>query len=213
MRLSSCRFSLTRSETGPHGCSLGIEPVLMVLSVLLALALGAWYHHLEEQEKVRRALRKIHAELVEVREPMANRAKYHAALVDTSTTDSLSFQQSLSLRYVDPPSDAWNTAKQTGAVAFMEYHVAAPISEVYSTGEELTFLIRKSFDLLFDGVRYRGRTPNQMDDSGGYLNDVQRVESRYVDRLDRAVAAIESEMPSLRSASRSEPDSASGIAD
>jgi hypothetical protein len=42
-----------------------------------------------------------------------------------------------------------------------------------------------------------------MDDFGGYLNDVQRVESIYVERLDRAVAAIESRMPALAGASPS----------
>ena len=188
---------------------LGVESGLVVLSVLFALALDAWYDHAQEQEKVRRALRSIHAELVEVRGPMARRAEYHAALVDTFTTDSLSFQTSLSLRYVDPPSDAWDTAKQTGAVAFMDYDVVAPISAVYSRGDELTFLIRKSFDLIFDGVRYRGRTPNQMTDFGGYLNDVHRVESIYVERLDRAVAAIESRMPALAGASP--PGSADSI--
>jgi hypothetical protein len=190
---------------------LGIESVLVVLSVLLALGLDAWYDHSQEQEKINLALRGIHAELSDTRRLLKDRIPHHAALIDTMRSDSLSFQQPISLLLVNPDNEAWQTAQQTGAVALMDYEVAAPISNAYARASDLQFLFRKTYDLTFDGPNYLGMNPEAMSSFWGYLNDYKSMERRLLTRSTRALEAIETRIPSLAESPASasaEPDTA-----
>ncbi|MEF8797187.1 MAG: hypothetical protein V5A22_10595 [Salinivenus sp.] len=174
-----------------------VESVLVVLSVLLALALNAWYDHSQEQEKVRRALRGLHAELVDNRKRLQFRVSHHRALLDTFRTDSLSFRKPLSLRNIDINTQAWETAQQTGTIGLMDYEVASRVSGAYARIEDVEFLSRKVFDLLFDGTTYLGLHPNEIGDFGGFLNDLTRQETRALRQTTRALDAIEARMPAL----------------
>ena len=180
---------------------LGVESVLVVLSVLLALGLDAWYDHTQEQEKVRRALRGLHAELVDTRESLAFRVPHHRSLIDTLTTDSLSFRKPVSLRFQDINTQAWETAQQTGAVGLMDYAVASRLTSVYAELSDVEYLSRKSLDLVFDGTTYLGMTPDRLGDFGGFLNDVTNTEEIAFCRATRALDAIEARMPSLADSS------------
>jgi type II secretory pathway pseudopilin PulG len=180
---------------------LSIESVLVVLSVLLALALNAWYDHSQEQEKVERALRSLYAELTETQSALENRIPYHAALIDTMRSDDLSFQAPLALQFAVPNDEAWQTAQQTGTVGLMSYELARPISNAYAVASDLEFLFRNSYSLLFDGPNYLGADPEQVRGFWGYLNDYKNLEVRLLDRVNRALSAIEAEHPALKSSS------------
>lgn len=176
---------------------LAIESVLVVLSVLLALALDAWYQHAQEQEKVQRALRGIHAELVENKKSLEFRVPHHRAIVDTLMIDSLSFQQPLSLQLTEVNTQAWETAQQMGAVGQMDYEVASRISSVYANIDDLEYLSQKSFDLLLDGTTFLGYTPEKLGHFGGFLNDLTNTEEQTLRRTNRALNVIETRVPSL----------------
>ncbi len=185
---------------------LFIESVLVVLSVLLALALDAWYDHRQEQEKVRRALRGLHAELVENRKNLQFRVSHHRALLDTFRTDSLSFRGGLSLKNIDINTQAWETAQQTGTVGLMDYEVASRVSSAYAKADDVEFLSRKVFDVLLDGTTFLGYTPNDLGDFDGLLSDLTNTEAKALRRTTRAVDAIESRMPRLYHSSPAPPD-------
>lgn len=74
---------------------LAIESVHVVLSVLLALALNAWYDHGQEQQRVHRALQGLHEELTGMKEALRVGIPHHTALTDTMPSDSLSFERPL----------------------------------------------------------------------------------------------------------------------
>jgi len=183
---------------------LAVESMLVVLSVLLALALNAWYQHTQEQEKVRRALRGIHAELIENERRLAFRVSHHRPMVDTFMTDSLSFQEPISLRLIDINTQAWETAQQMGAVGLMNYEMASRISSVYAGVSDLEYWSKKSFDVMMDGTTFLGYTPEKLGDFGGLLNEITRIETETLHRTERALDAVEARMPSL---ARSSPDS------
>ena len=174
-----------------------VESVLVVMSVLLALALNAWYDHSQEQEKVRRALRGLHAELVENRKRLQFRVSHHRALLDTFRTDSLSFRKPLSLRNIDINTQAWETAQQTGTIGLMDYEVASRVSGAYAEVDNIEFLSRKIFDVLLDGTTFLGYTPNDLGDFDGLLNDLTNVEAEALRQTTRALDAIEARMPAL----------------
>lgn len=176
---------------------LGIESVLVVLSVLLALGLNAWYDHSQEQENVDLALRSIHTELSGTIDLLESRIPHHAALIDTMRSDSLSFQEPISLLLVNPRMEAWQTAQQTGTIALMDYELAERISTTYALAADLQFLFRKGYDLIFDGPNYIGMNPEAMSGFGGYLNDYKGMEARLAAQSKRAIEAIETRRPSL----------------
>lgn len=181
-----------------------VESVLVVLSVLLALALTAWYDHTQEQAKVRLAMRSLHAELTQTKATMERLIPMHKAIIDTLRSDTLTFEAPVSLRMSGVTTEAWATAQQTGTVVLMDYEVVAPISRAYAETNDLEFMRRKSYDLMFDGTEYLGFQPEQMGDFWGYLSDYVRVERSLHDRAVQAIAAIEAQMPSL--ARRSDSD-------
>lgn len=189
-----------------------VESVLVVMSVLLALALNAWYDHSQEQEKVQRALRGLHAELVENRKRLQFRVSHHRALLDTFRTDSLSFRKPLSLRNIDINTQAWETAQQTGTIGLMDYEVASRVSGAYAEVDNIEFLSRKIFDVLLDGTTFLGYTPNDLGDFDGLLNDLTNVEAEALRQTTRALDAIEARMPVLaRSSSDPAADSTSAM--
>lgn len=189
---------------------LGVESMLVVLSVLFALALDAWYDHTQEQERVRRALRGIHAELVENKKSLAFRISHHRPMIDTFTTDSLSFQGSISLRLIDINTQAWETAQQMGAVGLMNYEMASHISSVYAGVSDLEYWSKQSFDVMMDGTTFLGYTPEKLGDFGGLLNELTRSEEKTLRRTKRAIDTIEERMPALAPAvSSRSTDSAS----
>jgi hypothetical protein len=170
----------------------------VVLSVLLALALNAWYDHAQQQEKVERALRSLHTELSETMAALEHYIPYHTALIDTLRNDSLAFQGSLALRFVVPTDEAWQTAQQTGTVGLMSYETARPISNAYAVASDLEFLFRNSYTMLFDGPNYLGTDPEQVRGFWGYLSDYKNTEVRLLGRVDRALNTIEAAHPAFR---------------
>lgn len=189
---------------------LGVESVLVVLSVLFALTLDAWYNHTQEQERVRRALRGIHAELVENKKSLAFRVSHHRPMVDTFMTDSLSFRQPISLRLIDVNTQAWETAQHMGAVGLMNYEMASHISSVYAGVADLEYWSKRAFDVMMDGTTFLGYTPEKLGDFGGLLNELTRTEVKTLRRTERAIDVIEARMPAEVVAPQSRPpDSAS----
>jgi len=174
-----------------------VESVLVVLSVLLALSLTAWYDHTQEQEKVRLALRSLHAELTQTNATLERLIPIHQAHIDTLRSDTLDFEVGVSFRLRGVSTEAWTTAQQTGAVALMDYDVVAPISRVYAQTKDLEFMRRKSYDLTFDGNEYLGFEPERLGDFWGYLNDYVTIERKLRQRSVQAIVAIEERMPSL----------------
>jgi hypothetical protein len=182
---------------------LGVESVLVVMSVLFALSLDAWYNHAQEQDRVRRALRGIHAELVANKKSLAFRVSHHRPMVDTFTTDSLSFRTSISLRLIDINMQAWQTAQQMGAVGLMDYKMASRISSVYAGISDVEYWSKRTFDVMMDGTTFLGYTPEKLGDFGGLLNELTRAEQKTLRRTERAIDAIETRLPALADTSSS----------
>ena len=122
--------------------------------------------HTQEQEKVRLALRSLHAELTQTNAALVPLIPIHQANIDTLRSDPLDFEVGVSFRLGGVSTEAWTTAQQTRAVALMDYDVVAPISRAYAQTKDLEFMRRKSYDLTFDGTEYLGFDPERLGDLG-----------------------------------------------
>ena len=108
-----------------------VEAVLVVGSVLLALALDDWREQRNNAELVRQTLANVQREIEENRAEIEEVLPYHRALLD-------------SLRGPTPPNritarsafiqnSAWEAAQAVGAVPYMDVAVVAAVSRTQET--------------------------------------------------------------------------------
>ena len=140
-----------------------VESVLVVGSILLALALDEWNEGQDYQDLATLSLLNFEREIqqnrlrledvtpfhVGLRDVLANMDIDDAAVPATTIRNILEgFQPALLV------STAWETAVATGALGYMDYEVVAGLSRTYNLQEQLTNLSRSGMnDLLMGGFR------------------------------------------------------------
>jgi len=107
---------------------LGLEAVLVVVSVLLALGLNSWRERRKHDGVVRESLHALRAEIVADRKQVKDRLAYHLALADTLRAHP---RHAVALRPAFLLTDAWESARATGAVGYMDYPTAAALGKLY----------------------------------------------------------------------------------
>ena len=140
-----------------------VESVLVVGSILLALALDEWNEDREFEDLARRSLANFEREIQQNRLRLEDVTPFHGGLRDvlanmdargadvpaTTIRNVLEgFQPALLV------STAWETAVATGALGYMDYDVVAGLSLTYNLQERLVTLNRSGMnDLLVGGFR------------------------------------------------------------
>ena len=140
-----------------------VESVLVVGSILLALALDEWNEDREFEDLATRSLVNFEREIrqnrlrledatpfhVGLRDVLANMDAGSAAVPATTIRNILEgFQPALLV------STAWETAVATGALGYMDYEVVAGLSLTCNMQERLVTLNRSGMnDLLVGGFR------------------------------------------------------------
>ena len=121
---------------------LAVESVVIMLSVLLGFTLNGWRQSASEQETVDAALQSIAAEARQNRNEMKRHLPYYRTMRDTlrqlaqQRGDSTNLQPSEipGYRGVQIPllrGSAFETARSTGALSNMEFHLADAVSSTY----------------------------------------------------------------------------------
>jgi hypothetical protein len=120
------------------------ESALIMLSVLLALALGEWREHLRERKLARTALATFRREIASNLARLERVQPKHAAMAQRLATEATApskgatafdaFVAQMPEGGLDaqPLSDvAWETAQTTGALRLVDYETAVLLSETY----------------------------------------------------------------------------------
>lgn len=115
-----------------------VESVLIVASVLLALAVDEWSEQRDEREAAEVAVQSIRAELVENRRNVARARSNHLAMRD-SLAAYVAMRQApparLYLAGIFNPglvhSTAWESAREAGAMDQMPYDLVLALSRIY----------------------------------------------------------------------------------
>jgi hypothetical protein len=181
-------------ESGDRGIpwlELGLEAVLVVVSVLLALGLDSWHERREHDAVAREALHALRAELVTNRKQVEDRLAYHRALADSLRADP---NHKVTLRPAFVLTDAWESAEATGAVGYMDYGTASALGRVYALEGFYDDLTRSATQALYStslmGGRPEGHDRTQRDVWQPILADFISVESALTSQYDRTLDTI-----------------------
>ncbi len=119
-----------------------VESVLVVASILLALAVDEWAQDQEYQELANQTLVIFQRELVQNRARLVDVSPYHGGIRDLLAQMAAIEEENLDVRPffegLDPPvllSTAWETALATGALTHMDFEIVSALSLTYSIQE------------------------------------------------------------------------------
>ena len=110
---------------------LGVEALLVVLSVLLALALNNWRDSQANEDMADRALRNLEREIRENRAEILAVLPYHKALLDTLRSENPPTGISMGAAAIQ--NNAWEAAQSAGVVAFLDFSIVAIASRIQET--------------------------------------------------------------------------------
>lgn len=133
------RTSRRRSDLSRPIGHIVLEAALVAMGVVLALAANEWRQEVHSRETAEQALGSIRAELEVNHAAIDTALSYHTAIAE-SLRAHLSTRRTPSHRlfsrgYIAPAllqRDAWDTARQTNALAPLPYQRVLAISRIYS---------------------------------------------------------------------------------
>ena len=176
-----------------------VESVLVVGSILLALALDEWNEDREFEDLASRSLVNFEREIQQNRLRVEDVTLFHAGLRDvlanmdasggavpTTTIRNImeGFQPALLV------STAWETAVATGALGYMDYDVVAGLSLTYNMQERLVTLNESGLnDLLVGGFR-SGEADLLVYAANRYMRELTEAEQRLQGVYDLVLGLI-----------------------
>ncbi len=176
-----------------------VESLLVVGSILLALALDEWNEDREFEDLASRSLVNFEREIQQNRLRVEDVTLFHAGLRDvlanmdasggavpTTTIRNImeGFQPALLV------STAWETAVATGALGYMDYDVVAGLSLTYNMQERLVTLNQSGLnDLLVGGFR-SGEADLLVYAANRYMRELTEAEQRLQGVYDLVLGLI-----------------------
>ena len=173
--------------------------MLVVGSILLALALNEWNEDREFEDLASRSLVNFEREIQQNRLRVEDVTLFHAGLRDvlanmdasggavpTTTIRNImeGFQPALLV------STAWETAVATGALGYMDYDVVAGLSLTYNMQERLVTLNQSGLnDLLVGGFR-SGEADLLVYAANRYMRELTEAEQRLQGVYDLVLGLI-----------------------
>lgn len=121
---------------------LSVEALLVVLSVLLALALNSWREGRANEALALRSLQGVMDEADVNCSRIRNLQEYHRAVADRER-ESEGIQVGL-IR-----NDAWQSAQSTGAAAYVDYDIAAIIGKIHASQADHRTIMEAHIQAMF----------------------------------------------------------------
>jgi hypothetical protein len=134
-----------KSDTKINWPLLLIETLLVVLSVLLALGLNSWRENRSNEELAERALKSVVEEYSTNCSRINTFQDYHKE-VATGKRESEGLQVGLI------QNSAWDAARSTGAIAFINYETASVIEQIYVAQGDHRSLFQSYIEALLTRV-------------------------------------------------------------
>lgn len=124
---------------------LGIEALLIVLSVLLALGLNGWRESRTHHDLAVRSIQGLVDEFDQNCERIRQFHSYHQAVAE-GERESTGIQVGL-IR-----NDAWESARSAGAAVYIEYEVTETIGRIYASQGDHRTIMQSYMQALFGGL-------------------------------------------------------------
>lgn len=176
---------------------LGVESLVVVFSILAALAADEWWQGRETRAAVSSSLEAIRAEVAANRERLAQVAPYHRKLADTllalasvgtdrpdPTLHSQGWLQTPELTMA-----AWEGARATGTTAAMSPEVVGTLADVY--GRQAQYLARREaiIPVLYEWILDAGDPDlaEAYEPLAGIISDVASWEALLLEWYERVL--------------------------
>ena len=176
-----------------------VESVLVVGSILLALALDEWNENREFQDLAGRSLFNFEREIQQNRLRLEDVTLFHVGLRDVLANMDASGEPvpATTIRNImegfQPAilvSTAWETAVATGALGYMDYDVVSRLSLTYNLQERLVTLNQSGLsDLLVGGLR-SGETELLVYTANRYMRELTNAEQRLQGVYDLVLSLV-----------------------
>jgi len=161
---------------------LVIEAVLVILSVVLALALNSWRENTVNDDLAKQAVRNIRTEVEANWERVKERIQYHKALRDSLQENP---EMGVALKPAFIQNDAWETAQAMQAAAHIDFEVAAQASKIHGLQE----MYRGQFVQSAMFAMYQG---NEGTSTSGMVLDLLSIEQILLEQYKKLIELIES---------------------
>lgn len=177
------------------------ESVLIMVSIVAALALDEWREDRQDEEMVEHALDNFLLEIRQNRERVEDTAPFNSGLRDVlarrhleggigDVAEFVSIVESYSPGMLQVT--AWETALATGALAKMDYDLVSALSLTYSLQQRYEQIVRNGAAELTSPQNLSAeKLELAVFNSIRYLNDVTRREAELTTVFDEASALIE----------------------
>ncbi|MFW6083777.1 MAG: hypothetical protein ACODAA_01020 [Gemmatimonadota bacterium] len=186
--------------------ALGVEVFSIVLGVLLALGVNEWREARAEDELAERALAQIADEVDRSRQVVAERHPYHSAALDSLQSYAEDLDPQLGVddvsrarlgfprggRFAPLFSSAYEAARASGALAYVDYETLGLLSSIYEMQKTLTEQDDRVVELLFSPVNLQpGKFYYTLSLVPGLMRDVVNSEETLLDLYDRFPEMVE----------------------
>lgn len=163
---------------------LFVEAVLVVLSVLLALALNSWRQNEIQDDIAAQALHNIIDEVKANKVKIEEALLHHRALIDTMKNQAM--PPGIPLKPALIEDNAWETAQATQAIIHLDFNIASKVSEIH----ELQSLYKQIVQGVIQ-VLYMGPNPGMDRSRLLMLFDLQGVEQLLLQSYKDFLALVE----------------------
>lgn len=140
---------------------LALEAVLIMLSVLVALGVNEWRQDRKDFALAQQALETLRGEMQVNQAEVEQKLAYHNEVYGRVTEQPE--QGGVSLRPAFLRNSAWETVQATGAVAQLDYEVAAAASAIHGMQQKYEQVVAIATELMYStNLIPSGRTPGEL---------------------------------------------------
>lgn len=153
-----------------------IEGLLVVLSVLLALALNSWRESRANQRLAERALQEVVDE-VQTNCAQINKVQQYHQSVANGEQDPLGIQIGF-LR-----NDAWDIAKTSGAASHLDYELVSEIGEISAHQSDHRSLVQAYTEALFtNALQVEQEEVMHQEGERGVIRELVRIQGTLLNK-------------------------------
>lgn len=186
------------------------ESLLIVFSILLALAVDEWREDRQTQKRVDQALESFAGEIQRNREAVARVLPYHERLqghfrklarsgTARSIRDMMSMEGFKGFSPVTFESSAWRTAVATGVLTNLDFKTASLLSRLYTAQDDYAASQKMIFGVIQPTSFTEATLPMTISILNGYMTDIVIGEQDLLQSYDTILKYLEKlETPGAR---------------
>lgn len=194
---------MNRPEGRGWAARMVFEALLIVLSILLALAVNQWQDARRERRLADQALASFRQEIAANRQRLRELVPYHERIRDemrrldsegavTRYADLRKIRGFQGFRPAFLLETAWRTAIATGALTHIDYRTATALSMTYTLQERVDELNRVTLPAMFAGGALSDeQAAGTLRQGAAYLTDISGLEREVLVAYDEMLAGLE----------------------